>query len=245
MNNNKIFEFSRTEMLIGSKGLDILRNSHITIIGIGGVGSFVAEGLARCGIGHFTLVDNDNICITNINRQIHANYNTIGRSKVKVMKERILSINNLANIKTFNKLYNVDSAEEILSKKSNYIVDAIDMVSAKLDLVERCIKNKKNIISCLGTGNKLKPTMLEITDISKTFNCPLAKIMRKELKKRGIEHLKVLFSSEQKIKPKINNDNDRKNIVPGSISFVPSVAGMIIASEIVENLLHQSPLQKS
>ncbi len=246
-----LHEFSRTEMVIGTDALNLLRKSHVTIIGVGGVGSFVAEGLARSGVGNFTLVDDDDICLTNINRQIHALRNTVGQSKVKVMKERIQLINNKANVESFKELYNSDSAERILDVDSDYIIDAIDMVSAKLDLIERCKKYNKAVISCLGTGNKIDPTLLEITDISKTFNCPLAKVMRKELRRRGINNLKVLFSPEEKRKP-IAIDGDCKtncicpnkdrtcvirHEIPGSMSFVPSVAGMIIASEVIKDLL--------
>ena len=245
--------FTRTEMLLGSKALDKLSNSTVLICGIGGVGTFVVEGLVRSGIGNFILVDNDEICLTNINRQIHATVKTVGQSKVDAMSKRILEINPSAQITKYNELYNSDSADRILSGDISYVVDAIDMVSAKLDLIERCKAKNIPIISSMGTGNKLNPAELQVTDISKTYMCPLAKVIRKELKKRLIKKLKVVFSPEDPIKPeapelsKEEKENCSKgdsvqklrgNSVPGSVSFVPSVAGMIIASEVIKDLIN-------
>ncbi|MCT4595256.1 MAG: tRNA threonylcarbamoyladenosine dehydratase [Anaeromicrobium sp.] len=248
-----LHEFSRTEMVIGKEGLDKLKGSKVLIFGVGGVGSFVAEGLARCGVGHFVLCDDDEVCLTNINRQIHATRKTVGKSKVEVMKERILDINPKATIETYHMLYNKDTAEEILPEHCDYVVDAIDMVSAKLDLIERCNKRAFPIISSMGTGNKLNPTMLEVTDIHKTSICPLARVMRKELRNRRIKKLKVVYSKEQPITPKVSEgdcktdcicpNTDRtcveRRSIPGSVSFVPSVAGLIIASEVVKDLVNK------
>jgi len=242
--------FSRAEMVLGSDGLKTLTDSTVLVCGIGGVGTFVVEGLARSSVGNFILVDDDDVCLTNINRQIHATRKTVGKAKVEVMKERILDINPKATVTIYKELYNTDSAERILSGNIDYVVDAIDMVSSKLDLVERCRSKKFPIICCLGTGNKINPTELQVTDISKTYMCPLAKVMRKELKKRAIYKLKVVFSPEEPIKPDSSHggcdtacicpNKDRtcvhRNSVPGSVSFVPSVAGMIIASEVVKDL---------
>ncbi|TDT67437.1 tRNA A37 threonylcarbamoyladenosine dehydratase [Hypnocyclicus thermotrophus] len=245
--------FSRTELIIGSKNLEILNNKHIAIFGIGGVGSFVVEALARAGIENFTLIDYDDICITNINRQIHATTKTIGKLKVNIMKERILDINPKANVKALKILYNKETEDEIFKEKFDYVVDAIDMVTSKLLLVEKCKKENIPIISSMGTGNKINPTMFEVTDIYKTSVCPLAKVMRRELKKRGIKKLKVIYSKEIPIKPQISVTSCKENCVcltnteincknkrqiPGSISFSPSVAGLIIASEVVKDILN-------
>jgi len=245
-----LHEFSRTEMVIGSQALDALRKSTVVILGVGGVGSYVAEGLARSGVGHFILCDDDDVCLTNINRQIIATRSSVGQIKVEVMKKRIMDINPKAKVDIHPYLYNKDSAEKILPETCDYVVDAIDMVSAKIDLVERCTEKKIPIISSMGTGNKLNPTMLEVTDIYKTKMCPLARVMRKELKKRKIKKLKVVYSTETPITPKqISGDchsdcicpnKDRtcveRRSIPGSTSFVPSVAGLIIASEVVKDI---------
>ncbi|SJZ43684.1 tRNA threonylcarbamoyladenosine dehydratase [Garciella nitratireducens] len=243
--------FSRTEMLIGTENLNKLKKSRVAVFGIGGVGTFVVEGLIRSAVGSFVLVDNDDICVTNINRQIHATTKTIGKSKVEVMKQRILEINPEAQVEIFHELYNKDSAEKILSKQYSYVVDAIDTVSAKLDLVERCYKMGIPIISSMGAGNKLNPTMLEVADIYETSVCPLARVIRTELRKRKIPKLKVVYSKEKPLIPlkidekhninctcfnKDKNCMDKRQI-PGSVSFVPSVAGLIIASEVVKDLI--------
>ena len=247
-----LHSFSRTELLIGTKGLENLKNSKIAVFGIGGVGTFTVEALARSGVGKFVLVDDDDICLTNINRQIHALRSTVGKSKVETMKARILDINPKAEVTTYQELYNSESAERLLANDYDYVVDAIDMVSAKLDLIERCKNRGIPIISCMGAGNKLDPTRLEVTDIYKTSVCPLAKVMRKELRKRGVKDLKVVYSKEEPITPleiessscKTNcicPNKDRtctvKHQIPGSVSFVPSVAGLIIASQIVRDLI--------
>lgn len=246
-----LHSFSRTELLIGKEGLEKLTSKRVAIFGIGGVGTFVAEGLARSGVNKFILVDDDDICLTNINRQLHALRSTVGKPKVEVMKERILDINPKAEIKIYKMLYNSETAEELLDESYDYVVDAIDMVSAKLDLIERCTKKGIPIISSMGAGNKLDPTRLEIADIFKTSVCPLAKVMRKELRRRNVDKLKVVYSREEPITP-IQTDSDCKTDcictnkertctvrrqIPGSVAFVPSVAGLIIASEVVKDFL--------
>lgn len=223
--------FSREERLIGKENLEKLNKSKVAVFGIGGVGSFVVEGLARAGIGKLLLVDNDTIDITNINRQIHANINTVGKNKVDVMKERILSINPEAEVDVSTEFFMPGS--KLLDNSLGYIVDAIDTVTGKIELV--CKANELNIpiISAMGTGNKLDPTKFEVTDIYKTSVCPLAKVMRKELRSKGIPKLKVVYSKEEPIKP---NDGDYKT--PASISFVPSVAGLIIAGEVIKDIIN-------
>ncbi len=231
--------FSRTEMLIGSSGINKLKNAKVIIFGIGGVGSYVVEGLARAGVGNLILVDNDDVSVSNINRQIIATHKTVGKSKVDVSKERILEINPEANVEIYKEIFTSDS-KEFFDNTFDYIVDAIDTVSSKIELVVRANKISVPIISCMGTGNKLDPTKFEITDINKTSVCPLAKVMRKELRARGIKKLKVLYSKEEPIKIKNNQEtenNEARKKSPGSISFVPSVAGLIIAGEVIKDII--------
>ena len=225
-------QFLRTEMLIGKENLEKLKNSKVAIFGVGGVGSFVVEGLARAGVGKFILVDSDKVVESNLNRQIIATTKTIGKLKVEVAKERILDINPEADVKIYSEFFMPDSPE-IFDDTVNYIVDAIDTVTGKIELV--CKANELNIpiISAMGTGNKLDSTKFEVVDIYKTSVCPLAKVMRKELRARGIEKLKVVYSKEEPIKP---NDGDYKT--PASISFVPSVAGLIIAGEVIKDIIN-------
>lgn len=232
--------FSRTELLIGEKGLKTLKQAKVAVFGIGGVGSYVAEGLARAGVGNLVLIDHDTIDITNINRQIHATYQTIGKSKVEVMKERILSINPEAQVETYPIFYLADTKEDIIEKTLDYVVDAVDTVSAKLAIIEKAKEKQIPVISCMGTGNKLDPSRFEIMDISKTSVCPLAKVMRKELKKRQIKQVKVLYSKEEPIKSNLLQEKDK--IVPASISFVPSVAGLMIAGEVVKDILRENKI---
>ena len=220
-------QFSRTELVIGKEKVDILKKSKVAIFGIGGVGSYVVEGLARSGIGNFILVDKDEVSISNINRQIIATHNTVGNPKVEVAKKRILEINPNANVEIYQEFFMPDT-EGIIDDSIDYIVDAVDTVTAKLELIVRANKLNIPIISCMGTGNKLDPTKFEIADIYKTSVCPLAKVMRKELKTRGIKKLKVLYSKEEAIKTEG---------VIGSISFVPSVAGLIISGEVIKDLI--------
>ena len=223
--------FSREERLIGKENLEKLNKSKVAVFGIGGVGSFVVEGLARAGIGKFLLVDNDTVDITNINRQIHANITTIGKNKVDVMKERILNINPQAEVDISTEFFMPGS--KLVDNSLDYIVDAIDTVTGKIELVCRANELNIPIISAMGTGNKLDPTKFEVADIYKTSVCPLAKVMRKELRSRGIQKLKVVYSKEEPIKP-----NDGAYKTPASISFVPSVAGLIIAGEVIKDVIN-------
>ena len=246
-------QFSRTELLIGEDGINKLQNAKVAIFGVGGVGSFVVEGLVRAGVGHFVIVDDDKICLTNLNRQIIATRKTIGKYKVDVAKERILDINPNATVETYQEFYMPNSESNILKEDLDYVVDCIDTVTAKIELVMNCKKMNIPIISAMGTGNKLDPSKFEITDIYKTSVCPLAKVMRKELRKRNVDSLKVIYSKEEPIK--INQESNGscktncicppgtkrkcsiRNQVPGSISFVPSVAGLMIAGEIVKEII--------
>lgn len=222
---------SRTELLIGKENLEKLSKSKIIVYGIGGVGSFVVEGLVRAGIENIILVDNDVISPSNINRQIHATTSNIGKLKVECMKERILLINPNVKVETYVPTDMSIEEETLIDDSVSYVVDAVDTITTKLKLIEKAKKENVPIISCMGTGNKLDPTQFEISDIYKTSVCPLAKVMRKELRKRNIKSLKVLYSKEEPIK---HNTEKR---TPASISFVPSVAGMIIAGEVVKDII--------
>lgn len=226
-------QFSRTELLIGKNGIEKLQNARIAIFGIGGVGSYVVEGLARAGIENFILVDKDTVDLTNINRQIIATHKTLGKSKVEVAKERIIEINPNANVEIYQEFFMPDS-KGILDETVNYIVDAIDTVTAKIELAVRANKLNIPIISSMGTGNKLDPTKFEVTDIYKTSVCPVAKVMRKELKNKQINKLKVVYSKEQPAK--LNTIEEANTI--GSISFVPSVVGLIIAGEVIKDIIN-------
>ena len=222
---------SRTELLIGKENIQKLSKAKIIVYGIGGVGSFTVEGLVRAGVENIILVDNDVIAPSNLNRQIHATISNIGKLKVECMKERILSINPKVNVETYIP-QDIEHGEEILINDSiDYVVDAVDTITTKLKLIQRAKEKQIPIISCMGTGNKLDPTKFEIADIYKTSVCPLAKVMRKELKKRGIQNLKVLYSKEEPIK------HEMESRTPASISFVPSVAGMIIAGEVIKDII--------
>jgi len=247
--------FSRTEMLIGTAGINKLKESTVAVFGIGGVGSYTVEALARSGIGKLILVDDDEVCLTNINRQIHATRKTVGKSKVEVMKDRVLEINPKIEVVTFQELYNAENADRMLSRDYSYVVDAIDMVTSKIDMIERCQAMGIPIISAMGAANKLDPTQLEVTDIYKTSMCPLAKVMRHELRKRDIKKLKVVYSKEKPIKPIdlgggcktecICTNKDRtcadRRAIPGSVAFVPSVSGLIIAGEVIKDLIGYVP----
>lgn len=231
----------RTEMLIGKEAVQKLEKAKVAVFGIGGVGSFVVEGLTRAGVGNLVLIDPDDISVTNLNRQIHATHRTIGESKVEVMRQRILDINPDANVEIYKGNEFEDGEENIISSSFSYVVDAVDTVTTKIRLVEKAKKENVPIISCMGTGNKLDPSKFEITDIYKTTVCPLAKVMRKELRKRNIQDLKVLYSKEEPIKVDTNIEEsnlDRKKSVPGSISFVPSVAGLLIAGEVIKDIIN-------
>lgn len=230
-------EFSRTELLIGKDGIEKLKNAKIAIFGVGGVGSFVVEGLARAGIGHLIIVDYDKYDITNINRQLGATHSTIGKYKVDVMKERILDINPSAKVEVY-KTDEIEGGEtNLIDSSFTYVVDAIDTMKNKLLLIEKAKSEKVNIITATGAGNKLDPTKFEVTDIYKTSVCPVCKILRKELKKRNIKDLKVIYSKEV---PKVLKDEKNKI---GSISFVPSVAGLIIAGEVVKDIIYNNDME--
>lgn len=233
--------YSRMELLLGGEGVRRLGEAKIAVFGLGGVGSYVAEALARCGVGSFTLVDHDKISVTNINRQLYALRSTVGRSKVQVAKERIHDIDEEIIVHTYEVFYNEDTEAMFDFRAYDYIVDAIDTVTSKLMIICKAKACNVPIISCMGTGNKLDPLKFEIADISKTSVCPLAKVVRSELRKRGIRKVKVLYSKEKPLK--VSESEERKGTsnrpVPGSISFVPSTAGLIIAGEVIKELLAQ------
>lgn len=230
-------EFSRTELLIGTSGIKKLKESKVAIFGIGGVGSFTAEALARSGVGHLVLIDNDVVSASNINRQILATTQTIGQAKVEVMKERILTINPTCKVEIFEMLYLPETSQDLLADDYDYIVDAVDMVTAKIDLIVEANKRNIPVISAMGAGNKMDPTRFEVADIYKTSVCPLAKVMRKELRKRHIPSLKVVYSKETPIKPIGQEGADWRQRVPGSIAFVPPVSGLIIAGEVIKDMI--------
>jgi tRNA A37 threonylcarbamoyladenosine dehydratase len=246
--------FSRTELLIGKDGLEKLKNSKVAVIGVGGVGSFAAEALARAGMGKMVLVDDDLVCLTNINRQIHALESTIGLPKVEVMKKRILDINPDAQVTALKEFYTEDNADKIITGDLDYVIDAIDTIKSKKDLIIRCKKMNIPVISSMGAGNKLDPTLFKVADLFETTVCPMARIMRRELKKAGIDRgVKVVYSTEPplknfgqanpcKTKCICPRDSARhcavRRSTPGSISFVPSVAGLIIAGEVIRDILN-------
>lgn len=245
-------EFSRTELLLGQEAMQKLKNSTVAVFGIGGVGSFTVEALARSGVGHLVLIDDDKVCLTNINRQLIATRKTVGKNKVEVMRDRILEINPNAKVTIHQTFYTKETADSFDYASWDYIVDAIDTVSSKLLLVEKANEFHVPIMSSMGAGNKLDPTKFEVTDIYKTSVCPLARVMRYELRKRGIKKLKVVYSKEKALTPIQTESNScstncicppntaRKctvrRQVPGSVAFVPSVAGLIIAGEVIKDL---------
>lgn len=224
--------YGRTQRLLGENGMDRLKNAHVLIFGLGGVGSYVLEALARSGIGALTLVDSDVVDPSNINRQLVADLSTVGRDKVEVARERVLAVNPECRVELRKMLYLPEKSGEFDFFAYDYVVDAIDNVSAKLSLAEECEKCGVPLISAMGTGNKLHPEMLEIADISKTSVCPLARVMRTELRKRGIHHLKVVYSKEEPIRA-VSENGER---VIASCAFVPSVAGLMMAGEIVKEI---------
>lgn len=237
-------QFSRTQLLIGKKSMDELANKTVAIFGVGGVGGYTVEALARSGIGRFVLIDNDLVSLTNINRQILATHKTIGRAKVDVAKERILEINPEAIVETHKTFYLPSNRDEFDFSKYDYVVDAIDTVTAKIDIIVRCYESNIPVISAMGAGNKMNPTMLEVSDIYKTEMDPLAKVMRRELKKRGVKKLKVVYSKEKALTPlegDIEEEDLNRRSIPGSTAFVPSVSGLIIASEVVKDLINFDP----
>lgn len=230
--------FSRTERIFGAEGMERLKNSHVAVFGVGGVGSYIAEGLARSGVGHIDLIDSDDVDITNINRQIEALSDTVGRPKAEAMRERILQINPECEVKVHNCFFLPENSDSFDFTRYDYIADAVDTVTAKIELVMKASREDTPIISSMGTGNKLCPAMLEVSDIYKTSVCPLARVMRQELKKRGVKKLKVVYSKEEPIQAAASDEEHahRRNI-PASAVFVPATAGLIIASEIVKDIL--------
>lgn len=242
MEEKMINEYSRTELLIGEEGVKRLKASSVMVFGVGGVGSHCIEALARSGVGRLTLVDNDTVSLTNINRQSIAYHSTIGRYKTEVMKERIRDINPGIRVKTYETFVLPDNLEALFEERPDYIIDAIDTVTAKLALAELALRLDIPVISSMGTGNKLHPEMFEIADIASTSVCPLCKVMRKELKARGIYHLKVLYSKEKPVDTsarETGEDKGQRRSIPGSISFVPPVAGLLIAGEAVRDLIKE------
>lgn len=229
-------KFIRTEMLIGKENLDRLKDSHVAVFGIGGVGSYTTEALARAGVGQLTLIDADTVNKSNINRQLIATVNTIGCKKVEVAKSRILEINPDAKVSVYPIFFDEKTMGEIDFSGIDYIVDAIDSVKSKVALIVLAKEKGIPIISSMGTGNKLDPTRFEVADISKTSVCPLARVMRKQLGLCGIKHLKTVYSKEDAITPPLVSDEDSSRPIPASISFVPSVAGLIIAGEVIKDI---------
>ncbi|WP_297130974.1 tRNA threonylcarbamoyladenosine dehydratase [Terrisporobacter sp.] len=228
---------TRTSLIVGEDNIKRLKNSKVLVIGVGGVGSFAVEALVRAGVGNITIVDYADVEITDFNRQLPGLHSNLGKNKVEVVKERLLDINPHLNIKGIKDIFNEESSNEILNDDYDYVIDAIDMVSSKIHLVEECIKRNFKLISSMGMGNKLDPTKIEISDISKTHTCPLAKVMCKELRDRNINHLTVVFSTEQpiEVKEKISNGH---RILPGSMSFLSPCGGMVMASFVIKDLIN-------
>lgn len=236
-------QFSRSKLLLGQESIERLARSRVAVFGVGGVGGYTVEALARSGLGIIDIIDDDKVCLTNINRQVIATRKTVGQYKVDVMKERILEINPKAEVHTYKCFFMPDNAGEFDFTKYDYIIDAVDTVTAKIALVEKAKKENVPVISCMGAGNKLDPTRFEVEDIYKTSVCPLAKVMRKELRARQIKSLKVVYSKEMPIKPieeEVNTCKSKcsgKRAIPGSVSFVPAVAGLIIAGEVIKDMV--------
>lgn len=228
--------FSRAELLLGEEALHKLRSARVALFGIGGVGSFAAEALARGGVGHITLVDGDTVSITNINRQLIALHSTVGKEKTAVMAERIADISPETEVETYPVVYGAENRDLLDFSTYDYVIDAIDTVTSKLILIEEAKKVGVPVISCMGTGNKFHPERFEVTDISKTSVCPLAKVMRKELKVRGIKNVKVVYSKEEPQKPAESPETGKRQI-PGSLSFVPPVAGLLLAGEVIRHIV--------
>ncbi len=246
-------QFSRTQLLLGDEAMNKLAGSRVAVFGIGGVGGYVCEALIRSGVGAIDLVDDDKVCLTNLNRQIIATRKTIGQYKTQVMKERILDINPDAKVEVHNCFFLPETADDFEFEKYDYVVDAVDTVTAKIALVMKCKEKNVPIISSMGAGNKLDASAFRVADIYKTKVCPLAKVMRRELKKRGVKKLKVVYSEEMPIKPLEDMSSScktncicppgaqhkctQRRAIPGSVAFVPSVAGLIIAGEVVKDLI--------
>ena len=233
-------QFLRTEMILGPEAVERLRRSHVAVFGLGGVGSYAVEALARSGVGELTLVDQDTISLSNINRQLFALHSTVGRPKAEVAAERCQDINPEIVVHPIPSTYDAVHREDFFYARYDYIVDAIDLVSCKLDLIEQAIERNIPILSALGTGNKLDPSQLEITDISKTSGCPLARVMRKELRARGIQHLKVVFSPEQAASTQqLEAPPPGRRSVPASVAWVPSAAGLMMAGTVIRDLVER------
>ena len=237
-------EFKRTELIIGAKALEKRRKSRVCVFGVGGVGSYVVEAMARSGVGTIDVIDDDEVVLSNINRQIIALHSTVGRPKVEVARERILDINPSCEVNVHKCFYLPETASEFEFEKYDYVVDAIDTVTAKIDIIVKCTELGTPVISSMGTGNKLDPSRIQVTDIYKTEGDPLARVMRRELKKRGIRKLKVVYSSEEPITPdpelvkaEIEATGSQRRSIPGSIAFVPPVAGLILAGEVIRDLI--------
>ena len=247
-------QFSRTELLLGKEGMERLKNARVAVFGVGGVGGYVCEALVRSGVGSFDLIDDDKVCLTNLNRQIIATRSTVGKYKVDVMKERMLDINPDVKVHTYKCFFLPENADDFPFAEYDYVVDAVDTVTAKIELVMKCQSMGVPIISSMGAGNKLDASAFQVADIYKTKMCPLAKVMRRELKKRGIKKLKVVYSEEKPTRPiedmaiscrthcicppgAAHKCTERRDI-PGSVAFVPSVAGLIVAGEVVKDLVY-------
>lgn len=251
---NMLNQFSRTKMLLGTESIDKLANARVAIFGIGGVGGYTVEALVRSGVGEFDLFDDDKVCLTNLNRQVIATRKTIGQYKVDVMKDRILEINPKAVVHTHQCFFLPENSKDFDFTQYDYVVDSVDTTTAKIEIILKAKENNIPVISCMGAGNKLDPTKFEISDIYETSICPLAKVMRKELRARGIKDLKVVYSKEVAMKPIEEDENSckancvcppgtarkctQKRAIPGSVSFVPSVAGLILAGEVIKDLAH-------
>ncbi|MGN1158151.1 MAG: ThiF family adenylyltransferase [Agathobacter sp.] len=233
--------FDRTKRLLGAKAMEKLQNAHVAVFGIGGVGGHAVDALARSGIGTITIVDSDEVAVSNINRQLIATEKSVGRKKVQVMKEHILEINPDAQVYVHDCFFLPETEHQFDFTEYDYVIDAVDTVTAKIALVEACEKVHTPLISSMGAGNKLDPTAFEVADIYKTSVCPLAKVMRRELKKRNIKHLKVVYSKEEPLEPIededfVSDEKRQRRATPGSIAFVPSVAGLVLAGEVVKDL---------
>ena len=235
-----IEQFSRTEILLGAEAMEKLYKARVAVFGIGGVGGYTVEALARCGVGALDLIDSDTVSVSNINRQILATHSAVGKLKVDVAKARVLDINPDCDVKTYPCFYLPDTADRFDFTQYDYIVDCIDTVTGKLQLVERAVEAGTPIICSMGTGNKLDPAQFQVADISKTSMCPLARIMRKELKKRGIDHIKVVYSQEEALTPAVDEEELKrtgKRQIPGSVAFVPGAAGLVLAGEVIKDLI--------
>lgn len=252
--DHMLTQFSRTELLLGKEGMERLKNARVAVFGVGGVGGYVCEALVRSGVGSFDLIDDDKVCLTNLNRQIIATRSTVGKYKVDVMKDRMLDINPDVQVETYKCFFLPENADDFPFTEYDYVVDAVDTVTAKIELVMKCQSMGVPIISSMGAGNKLNASAFQVADIYKTKMCPLAKVMRRELKKRGVKKLKVVYSEEKPTRPiedmavscrthcicppgAAHKCTERRDI-PGSVAFVPSVAGLIVAGEVVKDLVY-------